>query len=208
MIGYLKGVPVSLHKGAGNRTLLVLEVNQIGCEVQIPARFGQQLPIGGEEVLQVFTHLQIREDQMTLYGFASASERDLFRLLIGVSGVGAQLAIALLDYLTVADLVQAIITGNTRVLAKTPGVGNKTAERLTLELKTKLAAWHHLSNISAPTSGPSLTILEELNMTLLALGYSHSEISTAVENISKDGLLAKNKDPEEWIRSAIAWLSL
>jgi Holliday junction DNA helicase RuvA len=209
MISYLKGTVATIQKSSGNRVTLILDVNEIGYELQIPKRLSQELLAASEGKVQVFTHLQIREDQQVLYGFASAAERDLFRQLIGVSGIGAQLAIALIDTLGLPNLVQAIVTGNIRALAKTPGVGNKTAERIALELKTKLAEWRQLAGVATPASatGPSPAILEDVEMTLLALGYENSEIGQALEAVSQDTLIAKSKNPEEWIRSAIAWLS-
>lgn len=209
MISYLKGTVATITKSSGNRVNLILEVNQIGYELQIPRRLSQELQIGSAELVQVFTHLQIREDQQILYGFASAAERDLFRQLVSVSGIGAQLAIALIDTLGLANLVQAIVTGNIRALSKTPGVGNKTAERIALELKTKLAEWRQLSGVTTPASstGPSPRILEDVEMTLLALGYENNEITQALDAISQDNLLVKNTNAEEWIRRAIAWLS-
>lgn len=209
MISYLKGTVATIQKSSGNRVTLILDVNQIGYELQIPKRLSQELLAASEGKVQVFTHLQIREDQQVLYGFASAAERDLFRQLISVSGIGAQLAIALIDTLGLPNLVQAIVTGNIRALAKTPGVGNKTAERIALELKTKLAEWRQLAGVATPTSatGPSSAILEDVEMTLLALGYENSEIGQALEAISQDSLVAKSRNAEEWIRSAIAWLS-
>jgi Holliday junction DNA helicase RuvA len=209
MIGYLKGTVANIQKSTGNRVTLVLEVSQVGYELQIPRRLSQELLVTSGELVQVFTHLQVREDQQVLYGFSSAAERDLFRQLIGVSGIGAQLAIALIDTLGLPNLVQAIVTGNIRALAKTPGVGNKTAERIALELKTKLAEWRQQAGVTTPASstGPSPAILEDVEMTLLALGYENNEISQALEAISQDTLLAKNPNAEEWIRSAIAWLS-
>jgi len=209
MISYLKGTVASIQKSTGNRVTVILDVNQIGYELQIPRRLSQELQAASKEIVQIFTHLQIREDQQVLYGFASAAERDLFRQLIGVSGIGAQLAIALIDTLGLPNLVQAIVTGNIRTLAKTPGVGNKTAERIALELKTKLAEWRQLAGVTTPASskGPSSAILEDVEMTLLALGYENSEIAQALEAISEDALVAKSTNAEEWIRSAIAWLS-
>ena len=124
MINYLKGKAVEVVRSTTNRVMLILEVNQIGYEVQIPSRLARQLATGESE-LQIFTHLQVREDQQILYGFASAAERDLFRQLISVSGIGTQLAIALIDTLGLTDLVQAIVTTNLRALGKTPGVGKK-----------------------------------------------------------------------------------
>lgn len=209
MISYLKGTVATIQKSSGNRVTLVLDVNQIGYELQIPRRLSQELQAASGGIVQVFTHLQIREDQQILYGFASAAERDLFRQLISVSGIGAQLAIALIDTLGLPNLVQAIVTGNIRALAKTPGVGNKTAERIALELKTKLAEWRQLAGVTTPASskGPSSAILEDVEMTLLALGYENNEIAQALEAISQDALVAKSRNAEEWIRSAIAWLS-
>jgi Holliday junction DNA helicase RuvA len=209
MISYLKGTVATIQKSSGNRVTLVLDVNQIGYELQIPRRLSQEIQAASGGIVQVFTHLQIREDQQILYGFASAAERDLFRQLISVSGIGAQLAIALIDTLGLPNLVQAIVTGNIRALAKTPGVGNKTAERIALELKTKLAEWRQLAGVATPASatGPAPAILEDVEMTLLALGYENSEISQALESVSQDTLVAKSTNAEDWIRSAIAWLS-
>lgn len=209
MIGYLKGTVATIQKSTGNRVTLILDVNQVGYEVQIPRRFSQELLVSSSELVQVFTHLQIREEQQVLYGFASAAERDLFRQLVSVSGIGAQLAIALIDTLGLPNLVQAIVTGNIRTLSKTPGVGKKTAERIALELKTKLAEWRQQAGVPTVTSatGPSPAILEDIEMTLVALGYENNEIAQALDAISQDSLLAKNPNAEEWIRSAIAWLS-
>ena len=210
MINYLKGKAVEIVKSTSNRIIAILEVNQIGYEVQIPSRLARQLPVGDSEPVQIFTHLQIREDQQILYGFACAAERDLFRQLVSVSGIGTQLAIALIDTLGLENLVQAIVTGNIRTLSKTPGVGKKTAERIALELKTKLAQWRQLAGATPSTSSatPAAAILEDVEMTLLALGYTSEEIDQALSALSQDNQLLKNPNVEEWIRSAIAWLTV
>lgn len=206
MIGYLKGTIAAIQK-TGNRVILTLDVNQVGYDLQVTPRLLQQLP-GPGEALQLFTHLQIREDQVTVFGFGSAAERDLFRQLISVSGIGPQLAVALLDTLGLTDLVQAIVTGNTRALARTPGVGNKTAERIALELRSKLAEWREQSGLlTSPSAAPTLTIQEDVEMTLLALGYTNAEITQALETVGRSTTLSKRDDAEEWIREAIAWLS-
>ena len=212
MISYLKGTIIQVSKNLSNRVIAVIEVNNIGYEVQITPRFSRQLNIATEEDIQIFTYLQIQEDKQILYGFASAVERDLFRLLVSVSGIGMQLAIALLDTLGVSDLVGAIITSNIVALTKTPGVGKKTAERISLELKTKISQWKDIANISvdvstAKTSIASPELLEDLEMTLLALGYSKEEIEDAIAAISQDQQVLKNPNVEEWIRSSISWLS-
>jgi Holliday junction DNA helicase RuvA len=206
MLAYLKGTIVSTQKN-NNRVTLTIEVNAIGYDLQINSRLLQQLPPLGETV-QIFTHLAVREDQIALFGFGSAAERDLFRQLISVSGIGAQLALALLDTLGLQDLVQAIVVGNTRVLSRTPGVGTKTAERIALELKTKLAEWRQQAGvITAPAAGPAPAIQEDVEMTLLALGYTNTEITQALQAVGQSSTLAKNDNAEAWIRQAIAWLS-
>ncbi|MEA5511243.1 Holliday junction branch migration protein RuvA [Crocosphaera sp. UHCC 0190] len=209
MISYLKGNPVEIIKNTNQRIVLVLDVNQVGYEIQIPSRMARQLSQDKPKIIQIFTHLQIREDQQILYGFSTASERELFRQLISVSGIGAQLGIALIDTLGLEELVQAIVTGNIRILSQTPGVGRKTAERIALELKTKLSQWRQLVGVTVTTSSamPSLDILEDIEMTLLALGYTNEEINQAISTLSQDNLMLKNTNTEEWIREAIAWLS-
>lgn len=206
MISYLKGIVAGITKSSGNRVILTLEVNSCGYDLQITARLMQQLPPVGETA-QVFTHLQIREEQPLLYGFGTLAERDLFRQLTSVSGIGAASAIALLDTLPLPDLVQAIVTSNTQLLIQTPGVGGKTAERICLELRKKLADWSNIPGLVAPTDGPAPAILEDVQMTLLALGYTASEVSGALQAVSQQVGLAKNANAEDWIRQAIAHLS-
>ncbi|NWF62150.1 MAG: Holliday junction branch migration protein RuvA [Fischerella sp.] len=206
MISYLKGIVAGIQKHSGNRYILTLEVNGIGYDLQIPARLAQQLPESGGEV-QVFTHYQIREEVPLLYGFGSPGERDLFRHLLSVSGIGAALAIALLDTLELPELVQTIITGNVQLLIQTPGVGKKTAERICLELKTKLIEWRKTAGFFVATGGPAPGILEEVQMTLLALGYTPTEVSHALHVVSEDIGLPKDAYVEDWIKQAIAHLS-
>ncbi len=207
MISYLKGAIASIQKPSAGRVILTIEVNQIGYDIQVAPRLMQDLPAMGD-LVQVFTHMQVKEDQTVLYGFASTAERDLFRQLISVSGVGPQLALALLDALGLQDLVQAIVTSNTRMLSRTPGVGTKTAERIALELKTKLAEWRMQSGLTTlPDSAPATNVQEDVEMTLLALGYTNGEIMQALRAVGQETALAKNADAEEWIRKAIAWLS-
>ena len=208
MINYLKGRVAEVQNTTGNRFILILEVNQIGYEIQVSKRLAQQLPEDSAEMVCVFTHLQIREEQPLMYGFSSAAERDLFRQLVGVSGIGAQLAIALLDTLGLSDLVQAIVTGNIKQLVRTPGVGSKTAERIALELRTKLAQWRQVVGVVTSSSGAiAPTIQEDVEMTLLALGYTTEEVARALQALSQDARLVKSQDAEDWIREAISWLS-
>jgi holliday junction DNA helicase RuvA len=220
MITYLKGTIIEIDRRTNNRTLLILEVNQIGYEIQVPSRLAKQL-VPEDGIVQIFTHVQTKEEQTVLFGFDSQAERDLFRQLITVSGVGAQSAIALLDSIELTDLVQAIVSGNIRLLTKAPGVGNKTAERIALELRTKLKQWRvslgltqtassavSLGLTQTASSAVSLAIREDVEMTLLALGYTDLEIAEALQSLSQNPELTANSTPEEWIKRAIAWLSL
>jgi holliday junction DNA helicase RuvA len=207
MYSYFAGKFIQAQKGINNRVQVVIDVNGIGYDVQITSRHHLQLPAYGDNV-QIFTHLVSKEDGMSLFGFASMAERDLFRQLISVSGIGPQMGMALIDTLGLTELVQAIVSGNTRLLSKTPGVGGKTAERIALELKTKLAEWRETSGLSLqPGAGPVVSVREDVEMTLLALGYTDSEITKALAAVGKDSTLTKAGDAESWIRAAIAWLS-
>ncbi|MEM8640768.1 MAG: Holliday junction branch migration protein RuvA [Cyanobacteria bacterium P01_G01_bin.54] len=207
MINYLKGNPVTVGQRGSNRTMLTLEVQQVGYALQVPSRWASSIVPSPQDILQVFTHQQVKDDQLVLYGFATAVERDLFRQLIAVSGIGAQMAIALLDTFPLTDLVQTIVSGNVRRLTQTPGVGKKTAERIILELKAKLSEWRRATNLPEQSLGVSMQLQEEVELTLLAIGYAQSEIQAAWGVLSQDPQLQQQTEPEEWIRAAIAWLS-
>ena len=206
MISFLKGIATQIQTPTNNRAILVLEVNQVGYELQVPQRMALEVAIGTE--IQVFTHQQVREDAISLYGFSSTAERDLFRQLISVSGVGASLAIALLDKLGLADTVSAIVTSNIQRLSTAPGVGKKTAERLALELRSKLGQWRVASGLSEslPLTSLNSTMQAEVEMTLLALGYTNDEIHQALQAISQDSLMVKSPNIEDWLRLAISSL--
>ncbi len=206
MIGYVKGFLADSQKLPNGRVILTVDAGGVGYDMQINPRSLNELPALGDSV-QIFTHLQSREDLQVLFGFISRAERDLFRLLISVSGIGPQMGMALLDTLGINELIQSVVNGNARVLSRTPGVGNKTAERIILELKTKLSEWRQHSGIVAPTGGPVSGVQEDVEMMLMALGYTNSEISKALVAVGSSKALSKSEDTEAWIREAIAWLS-
>ncbi|MGQ9838726.1 MAG: Holliday junction branch migration protein RuvA [Cyanobacteriota bacterium] len=201
MIAFLRGHLAAIE--FGERSTLTVEVQGIGYRVKAPERFLKQLPALGE-LIQVFTHLVVRETELVLYGFGSGAERDLFVELIKVSGVGPALGLALLNTLSLSELVQAVVTDNIRVLSLTPGVGHKTAQRLALELKTKLANWRQGAGVSEQilAGGPPMPIREEVEMALLALGYSASEIHAALQAVPPQPC-----QTEDWLRAAITYLS-
>jgi holliday junction DNA helicase RuvA len=206
MIGYVKGFLADSQKLPNGRVILTVDVGGLGYDLQINPSVLSELPVLGDPI-QIFTHLQTREDLQVLFGFISKAERDVFRLLISVSGIGPQMGMALLDTLGLNELIQSVVNGNARVLSRTPGVGNKTAERIILELKSKLSEWRQHSGIVAPTGGPVSVVQEDVEMMLMALGYTNSEISKALVAVGSNSTLSKSEDTEAWIREAIAWLS-
>jgi len=206
MIGYVKGMLADSQKLPSGRVILTVEAAGVGYDMQVNPRVLSSLPPVGDPV-QIYTHLQSREDLQVLFGFGSKAERDVFRLLTSVSGIGSQMGMALLDTLGINELIQSVVSGNTRVLSRTPGVGNKTAERIVLELKTKLSDWRQHSGVVMPTGGPVSAVQEDVEMMLVALGYTNSEISKAIAAVGQNTALSKSENTEDWIREAIAWLS-
>ena len=171
MIGRLTGI--LLEK---NPPQVLLDVHGVGYEVDVPMSTFYNLPGNGEKVT-LLTHFIVREDGQFLYGFASESERYAFRQLIKISGVGARMALAVLSGLSVGDLAQAIARQEAGRLVKIPGIGKKTAERLLLELKGKLADALPSAVLAAPDSQSDI-----LNA-LLALGYNDREASAAMKQL-------------------------
>ena len=207
MFSYLKGLLVGVQMAVPQRPVLTLEVNGVGYEVQVTPRLARELP-GTQEEIQVFVDLQLRDDRVLLFGFATAPERDLFRQLIRASGVGAQLGMALLSTLALEDLLQAIVSGNHQILSQTPGVGKKTAERISLELRETLSKWREQANLEVvATAGLGGNILEDVEMTLLALGYTPQEVVSALNAVSSDMQFGDRENAEAWIKEAISWLS-
>ena len=174
----------------------VINVGGIGFQVYMPTSTLSTLGTVGETV-KLHTHLHLREDNATLYGFASAEELGLFQTLIGVSGLGPKLAIAMLSALNVEQISMAIVTGSADLLTVVPGVGKKMANRLILELKEKIGAGF----IATPT-----TQLAQENTDVLAalttLGYSAAEASRAVTTLPSSPELSL----EEKIKLALQYL--
>lgn len=171
MIGRLSGI--LLEK---NPPQLLIDCNGVGYEVSVPMSTFYNLPALGEKVM-LLTHLAVREDAHLLYGFGSAEERNVYKQLIKITGVGARMALSILSGMSVADLAQAITLQEAGRLTRVPGIGKKTAERLLLELKGKLGA--DLGAAGLIVSDASSDILNAL----LALGYSDKEALQATKLI-------------------------
>jgi Holliday junction DNA helicase RuvA len=161
---------------------ILLDCHGVGYELEVPMSTFYGLPACGEQVA-LLTHLVVREDAHVLYGFATAAERDAFRALIKISGVGPRTALAVLSGLSVADLAQAVAAQQAARLVKIPGIGKKTAERLLLELKGKLGADPLLAAPAAARATPADAALLDIEQALLALGYSEREAASAVQSL-------------------------
>lgn len=154
MIGHLRGVLLEKHPNQ-----VLIEAGGVGYEVQIPVSTFSVLPGVGEQVgLRIHTH--VREDALSLFGFLSAGEKQLFERLISVSGIGPKLAITVLSGLPAAELVTAIRENRLEQLVRIPGVGKKTAERMVLELRDKLDLFAAPSAREAPPGAPALSSVE------------------------------------------------
>ena len=169
MIGRLSGKLVAKHPPQ-----VLLDVGGVAYEVDVPMSTFYSLPATGDAVT-LHTHLAVREDAHVLYGFATLEERGAFRQLIRISGVGARTALSVLSGLSVAELARAVAMQDTVRLTKVPGIGKKTAERLLLELKGKLAE-------SLPAGTKAAAGNDVLNA-LLGLGYSEKEALVAVKGL-------------------------
>lgn len=172
MIGRISGI--LLEK---NPPQLLIDCNGVGYEVGVPMSTFYNLPALGEKVV-LLTHLTVREDAHLLYGFASVEERNVFKELIKISGVGARTALSILSGMSVSDLVQAVTLQESARLTRVPGIGKKTAERLLLELKGKLGA--DLGAAGAAVPGDATA---DIMNALLALGYSDKEATLAMKQV-------------------------
>ncbi|HZG19900.1 Holliday junction branch migration protein RuvA [Herbaspirillum sp. BH-1] len=175
MIGRLSGI--LLEKIPPN---LLVDCQGVGYEVVVPMSTFYNLPGLGEKVT-LLTHLAIREDAHILFGFGTAEERNTFKELIKISGVGARTALAILSGMSVADLAQAVTLQEAGRLTRVPGIGKKTAERLLLELKGKLGA-----DLGAVAGVVHSDATADILNALLALGYSDKEASLAMKQVPKD----------------------
>ena len=176
MIGKLTGLLAEK-----NPPQVLVDCQGVGYEVDVPMSTFYNLPGLGEKV-SLLTHFVVREDAQVLYGFASAGEREAFRQLIRISGVGPRTALAVLSGLSVADIAHAVTTQDAARLVKVPGIGKKTAERLLLELKGKIGA-----DLGAPAGSAATTDAQaDILQALVALGYSDKEAQASLKALPKD----------------------
>lgn len=190
MIATLRGEVSQIEENA-----LIVEVGGVGLRVFAPAPVRTNAKAG--EIIFLFTHLVVREDALTLYGFESQADRDLFNILLGVDGVGPKVALSVLSTLTLETIQRAIFADEEELLSKVPGVGKKTAQKMAIHLKDKLKPVDALGKIATLADYDS-----EVLAALTALGYSVIEAQSALQSIPKDA----PKDVEERLRVALQYI--
>ena len=201
MISYVKG---ALAEKSGDR--IVVEAGPVGLGIYVPLSVLEVLPPLGEEV-KIYTYLQVREDDLSLYGFLNRQDLDMFRRLIGVNGIGPKGALGILSALSPDDLRLAILTGDAKAISKAPGVGAKTAQRIILDLKDKVSAEEMLASVADTEERTSVPLTQEAGReaatALVALGYSNLEASKAVKNVQ----ITEDMDAEAVLRASLKYLA-
>jgi Holliday junction DNA helicase RuvA len=186
-------------------TQIVVDVHGVGYRVLIPLSSFDRVPPVGARV-RILTHLQVREDAHVLYGFMSAEERDLFRLLVNhVSGIGPKTALDVLSGISVTHFKAAVVSGDAGLLSKTKGIGKKTAERIIVELKDKVgiaAAWEAASAAHAPTAEQQQ--VADAVLALISLGYKQTDAHKAVKQAQEKSGAAQTT--EELVRQSLKLL--
>lgn len=199
MISYLKGKYID-RTDEGS---LIINVNGIGFEVFVPGEVLGRASFAGDEDIELFTYMQVKEDGMSLFGFSTMDELSMFKKIISVSGIGPKGGISILSTLNREQLIMAILDENSDLIAKAPGIGKKTAAKLVLELKDKFKLADALSggnsidmNDTAPVSKADDGIVKDAIAALVSLGYTSAESTKAVravqitEDMTVDKLLS------------------
>ena len=203
MISYIKGA-----LGAVEDDVIVVETGGIGLAVHVPLSLLEELPPLGEEVT-VYTYFQVREDAMTLYGFLHRQDREMFKQLLGVNGIGPKAAMGVLAAITADELRFAVLSDDVKTISRAPGIGKKTAQKLILELKDKLKLEdafekkldHQEENLSL-TDTSLRDSRQEAVEALTALGYSSTNALRAVRQVSEE----TGEDVEAILKAALKQL--
>lgn len=189
MISTLRGEVTHIEENA-----VTVEVGGVGLHVFVPAPLRSRLRVG--ETALIYTHLVVREDSLTLYGFETQADRELFTMLLGVSGVGPKVSLAVLSTLTVETVQRAVMNEESEILGRVPGVGKRTAQNIVLHLHGKIKPSDALEQVAAMSDRDS-----EVLAALTALGYSVVEAQTAIQSLPKDA----PGDVEERLRLALTY---
>ncbi|MDO4250690.1 MAG: Holliday junction branch migration protein RuvA [Moraxella sp.] len=185
----------------------VVTAGGVGYEVELPLSSFCQLQLGDQ--VSLWTHMMVREDAHSLYGFVEKNDRDAFRKLIKINGVGAKMALAMLSSMTAAKLCECIETGDEATLTRIPGVGKKTAQRLLIELKGKLEEFASdaplFDRVDAPKVGNDMAILAEVEGALISLGYKDKEAQQAIKHAKAD--LGDGLDTQTLLKATLKQLA-
>ncbi len=192
MIGWLKGILLEKEP-----PYILLETNGVGYEIQLPLSNFTSLPAVGRECT-LYIHQTSREDGEFLYGFINKDQRSLFRSLIKVNGVGPKIALAILSTMEPAIFAEHLSNNDHRALTKIPGIGEKTAKRLIIEMRDKINQWENL-NLSSPRTNSAIN---DAISALISLGYKQLEAKKVLDNFKDQGLSS-----EELIRLALKNIS-
>ena len=212
MIGWIEGLVRDCWQ-RGQRHGLLLVRHGVGYELAVSRRVHDQLTASQGETRAFFTHLLPREDSWQLFGFASVAERDLFRELIAVNGVGPQVAMGLLGTFNLEQLVQAVVQADISSLSQAPGVGKRTAERLAVELRRKLASRFGDGTAAMEPANlpdgclPTTRQREDVELTLTALGYGSQDIQRALAVAGSSLEEEQRQDGDAWLRHCLAYLA-
>ena len=200
MVSYIKGELVEVTENA-----IVLDHGGMGFSIMMPASILAKVPQIGSE-LKVHTYLYVKEDILDLYGFLTKDDLKIFKLLITVNGIGPKGALAILSAMTPDDLRFAVLAGDAKTISKAPGIGNKTAQKLIIELKDKLKIEDVLDSSDGgyeTSSDMGDTAAAEAVMALTALGYSAADATRAVKLVDNAG----NMDSEALLKAALKKLA-
>lgn len=212
MFDYIKGKLVSKQNAMANGASIVIDNNNMGYLINTTNR---NVSLAGEEGsdTKVYTSLIHREDAMILCGFLNKEDRDIFNILLSVSGVGMKVALVLLDEFSGYDLLSVVIRGDFKELSRAKGVGPKLAQKIILELKDKLINWQKnspldmsdVSDISDGEKNISSEVINEVQAVLLSLGYSNDEAKASIKQACKGA--KKKESSEDILKEALSYLS-
>ena len=195
MISFIRGELVNIEEAS-----IVLENQGIGYQIFVPGSLIEKIPALGSEV-QIFTYLHVREDAMQLYGFLTRDDLKIFKMLLGVSGIGPKGALGVLSAITPDELRFAVLAGDAKTIAKAPGIGGKTAQKVIIELKDKLSTAEILGMSEDQTAPAAVenSAKQEASLALTALGYTSADAMRAVSKVA----VTDDMDCEAILRDAL-----
>ena len=203
MFDYFKGFITDKRKSSKG-TYLSIEVSGVGYLLEITDRDFNSVSVNEDAPQKIYSLLTHREDAMSLYGFLNKETRDIFQILLSVSGVGAKMAIALLNEFDACDVISLVIDGNYKELTRAKGVGPKLAQKIILELKDKLIKTEIPK--SATSSIPQTQAISDTQAVLLSLGYEEDEIEDAIKKVMPT--ITEISNSEDVLRKALTTLSM